>query len=293
MPDVPLLVPAASAVPAVPRLVQDAMHPNVMMIHAGASLPEAVVRMQTLGVRRLLVVGEGKLVGLLTDGALNRALPALREHATPWDAAYQAGRRRVGEAMRREVFTARPGDLLHTAIQTLQDRQVGGLPVVGQGGSLLGILTLTDVLRSVAAHPEPSWGTVAEWMSEELVTAGPDMPLAEAVARLSITRLRVLPVVEHGALLGVLHVQDLQALTAAQGAASGPTLEASHHFLRGQVVRDLMQPPSAEVLGTAPLLSAVQAMLAADVHGLPVVGEQRMLLGVITVSDLLRAILKG
>jgi CBS domain-containing protein len=290
MPDVPLPIALSSADwPAVPRLVQGAMHPNVMMIHAGASLPEAVVRMQTLGVRRLLVVAEGKLVGLLTDGALSRALPPLGEHATPWDAAYQAGRRRVGEVMCREVFTVGPGERLIQAVQTLLDRQVGGLPVVGEGGELLGILTLTDVLRSAAAHPQPNWGTVAELMSSDLTVAAPDMPLAEAAARLSSTRLRVLPVVERGVLTGVLHEQDLQALSAAQGL----TLEAAQVFLRGQVVRSLMQPPGAEILGTAPLLSAVQVMLAADVHGLPVIDEQRVLLGVITVSDLLRAILKA
>ena len=48
--------------------VKDAMHSRIITIEPHATLPEAVVKMQELKMKRLPVVHEGKLVGLLTDG---------------------------------------------------------------------------------------------------------------------------------------------------------------------------------------------------------------------------------
>lgn len=272
-------------------LVQSAMHNQFVTINAQQTLPEAVVLLQTLEVRRLLVLQEGHLVGLLTDGQVKRALSDLGTLRSAWDFAYQIGSLRVQKMMHSEVLTARPGDDLNQAIQTMLDRHVGGLPVVDDTGSVLGLLSLTDVLRAVVAHPRPGLGTVGQHMSAEAVTVLPELPLAEAAARLVITRLRVLPVVRDQVLLGVLHEQDIRALMARPAEAHGPTVMEDHFYLEGKTVADLMTPPTAEVSGDALLVDALEAMLAADVHGLPVVGHGHMLLGVITVRDILGALI--
>ena len=291
-------------------LVRNVMQTSTVTIGAQEALPQAVTMMQTLGVRRLLVLSGKTLVGLLTDGALNRALPQLSDQRTPWEFLVLVGGLKVSEIMRREVFTARPDDDLHRAIATMLERHVGGLPVLYEDGTLVGILTLTDVLRAAMPEPgsvPPNWdvsdwdaanlGTVREHMSGEAVTVSPDMPLSEAAARLVITRLRVLPVTQGRALLGVLHQHDVRAAAAQQQVAHGavvrgPTLMEDHFLLQGRTVRDLMCPPGAEVLADSPLSEATRAMLQADVHGLPVIeGDQREFLGVITVSDILRALL--
>lgn len=294
-------------------LVRNAMQTKAVTIDAQDALPKAVVMMQTLGVRRLLVLSGGTLVGLLTDGEVERALPQMSDQRTPWEFLCLAGSLQVGEIMRRDLFTVRPDDDLRQAITTTLERHVGGLPVLYEDGTLVGILTLTDVLRA-AVTPEPGsvppdwdrsdWdtanlGTVREHMSGEAVTVSPDMPLAEAAARLVVTRLRVLPVTQGRTLLGVLHQQDVRAAVDHQQVAHGsvlrgPGLMENRFFLQGKTVRDLMCPPGAEVSVDAPLLEAMRAMLKADVHGLPVVGgESHEFLGVITISDILRALLTG
>ncbi|MFB9991148.1 CBS domain-containing protein [Deinococcus oregonensis] len=169
------------------------------------------------------------------------------------------------------------------------DRHVGGLPVVSETGSLMGLLTLTDVLRAVVAHPRPGLGTVRRHMSAETVTVPPEMPLSEAAARLVVTRLRVLPVVRDQVLLGVLHEQDIRSLLLRPAELHGPTVMEDHFHLEGKTVADLMTAPTAEISVDALLVDALEAMLAADVHGLPVVGHGQTLLGVITVRDILGA----
>lgn len=219
-------------------LVGDAMHTTTVTIDAQNSLPQAALTMQTLGVRRLLVLSAGKVVGLVTDGEVRRALlrnpPSLLQQSQQSDRPADhaellqemvagPGDSHVGQIMKRRVFTARRDDDLRQAISTLLERHVGGLPVLSDDGSLLGMLTLTDVLRA-AAHSQPDWeisdwGTVSQHMSAEAVTVWPEMPLAEAAARLISTRLRVLPVIQGQTLVGVLHQQDIQAAVARQEAA--------------------------------------------------------------------------
>lgn len=347
-------------------LVRDAMHTTTVTIDVQDSLPQAALMMQTLGVRRLLVLSEDKVVGLVTEGEVRRALlhrPLLYRpldsppagSQQPWreegpqEAVSAADRTDLSQIMRRQVFTARPDDDLRQAVRTMLERHIGGLPVLCQDGSLVGILTLTDVLRA-AAHPQPGqgqgrsgqeasgqhpedwgnpadWGTVRQHMAGEAVTVSPDTPLAEAAARLVGTRLRVLPVTQGRTLLGVLHRQDIREAVARQEASHSTELVGSEvadsvlhgsvlhgpvlygavlpgtadtndfFFLQSRTVRDLMCPPSAKILADAPLLEAIGAMLDADVHGLPVVEGKTAdngtneFLGVITVSDVLRALL--
>lgn len=274
-------------------LVRSAMHTqhtHFATINAQQVLSEAVVLFQTLDARRLLVLQEGRLVGILTDDQVKRALADLGSTRSAWDFAYQVGTLMVHNVMESEVVTARPEDDLNQAIHTLLDRHLEGLPVVDDTGGLMGVLTLTDVMRAVAAHPRPGLGTVRQHMSAETVTVWPELSLSEAMARLVITRLRVLPVVRDQVLLGVLHEQDIRALMVRAAEVHGPTIMEDHFYLEGKTVADLMAPPTAEVSVDALLVDALEAMLAADVHGLPVVGHGQTLLGVITVRDILRAV---
>jgi CBS domain-containing protein len=224
--------------------------------------------------------------------------------------------------MTTEVFAVLETDDLKVAIASLLKHHVGGLPVLGGGGLLSGILTLTDVLRAaVVQGAQPTWGLVRDQMSTVVLSVTPEMPLSEAAARMTVTRTRVMPVTAsliaagpasthtppdpHGragdgtrsavgrgrVLLGVLHLRDIRAAITHAEDGHGPTIMGDRFFLGGQTVRDMMRPPSATIHPDTELIGAVVAMQRADVHGLPVVGDGGGLMGVITVSDVLRAML--
>ena len=270
--------------------VKDAMHSRIITIEPHATLPEAVVKMQELKMKRLPVVHEGKLVGLLTDGEVKRNLPTLSEGLTPWEFAGRAGRVRVRDAMRTPVLTAGLTEELEHAIKQMLERRVGGLPVVDDDGMLRGMLTLTDVLRAEQGAQRLTWGSVEQHMTSDVVSVQGGDPASEAAAKLKVSRLRVLPVLEGQRLVGLLHEVDVQAEIEKEVAAHGATSNSSL-LLADQKVRDLMRSPSGYLPEGTPMRDAMQRMVELDVHGLPVVTGEGDLLGVVTVSDVLKTIL--
>ncbi|ULH17665.1 CBS domain-containing protein (plasmid) [Deinococcus sp. KNUC1210] len=271
-------------------LVRDAMHGNTVTIQSHHSLPDAVVMMETLKVRRLPVMRQSALVGLLSDGDIKRRLPALHDGLTPWEFTDRAARVKVSEAMCPVVLTTTPGTHLETAIELMLDRRVGGLPVL-DGGELVGMLTLTDVLRAAVTAPRDVWKTVREQMTEQVVAVPADAPASEAAATLKVTRLRVLPVTEQGQLVGVIHQTDIEAAVERRAAPHGDTLLSDQFFLNTLTARDLMRPPADQVIASMPMRDAVTKMFNSDVHGLPVISSSGKLLGVVTISDVLKTLL--
>jgi CBS domain-containing protein len=280
-------------------IVRDAMQTEVVTIQTGQTLSDAVMKMSTLEARRLIVVDGKRLVGLLTAQQVTQTFQKSSGPQTPWGTVFGATSTHVRDVMTRAVFTVLETDDLQVAICALLKRHVGGLPVLGEDGVLSGMLTLTDVLRVAACAPHPGLGQVRDHMSAGVVSVTPETPLSEAAARLTITRLRVMPVIAgpghepffagDRVLVGVLHQRDIHAAITHAEDGHGPTILGDRFFLGGQTVRDMMRPPGNRVLASAELTEAAQAMQKADVHGLPVVTDNGDLLGVITVSDILRA----
>jgi CBS domain-containing protein len=92
----------------------------------------------------------------------------------------------------------------------MRDQDVGSVPVVEQG-RLLGIVTDRDIaLRVVAPGRDPATTRVCEIATSNLHSAAPDESLDDVYERMSIWRIRRLPVVEHdGTLVGMIAQADL------------------------------------------------------------------------------------
>lgn len=114
-------------------------------------------------------------------------------------------------------------------------------------------------------------------MSVEVVTVSPDAAVGEARRHLQESRLRCLPVTQEGRLVGLV--------LGADPAFCGAPDDAP--------VRSIMRPPNARIHPGAPIERAALLMLEHDVRGLPVVTSDDTLVGVLTVSDLLRTIVKS
>ena len=126
---------------------------------------------------------------------------------------------------------------------------------------------------------------ISDHMTREMVTVTPDTPLLNAVQHLQESKLRCLPVVQRGKLVGLLllgdadqiDLHDSQHLKNQNWKTQSPEL----------TVADVMRPPSIQVHPNHLIEHAAVMMLKFDVRGLPVVDDQGQLVGVITVSDLL------
>lgn len=102
----------------------------------------ALERMIELKFRRLPVVVDGKLVGIVTRGDLEAKLG--------WDRmTWRRLGRCVEDAMTRNPFTVAPGDRLERAVELMLRHRIGGIPVV-DGGKVAGIITESDIFRAFA-----------------------------------------------------------------------------------------------------------------------------------------------
>ena len=137
---------------------------------------------------------------------------------------------KVADVMTRGVISIPSGTTMRDAAKQLLQYDVGGFPVV-DGGMLVGIITESDFLRrpeTGTAPLRPRWlegfvdpgrlaedythahgREVAEVMTREVVTVSPETLLEAAVGLMQQHRIKRLPVLENGKLVGIVSRSDL------------------------------------------------------------------------------------
>ena len=134
---------------------------------------------------------------------------------------------RVRHVMTTTLKTIEPSASLAQAEAIFDQHDFNALPVVEPAGRLVGILTKLDLLAAFAFTPAsiiPQYedvmrSQVAEKMTRELVTVGPDLPLTRVLQELVETRNKSLPVLDGTRLVGVVAREDV--LQALRRAAAG------------------------------------------------------------------------
>jgi acetoin utilization protein AcuB len=120
------------------------------------SLAAAYGLMQDSDVRRLIVVEQNELVGMITQSDILRSLPGLA--AEPDEATrLTAVTRTVGDVMSSDPILVDPEDTIQEAAERMLEYQVSGLPVVS-GSRVVGIITESDIFRLVVE----SWADVPQ-----------------------------------------------------------------------------------------------------------------------------------
>ena len=101
----------------------------------------------------LPVVDDGALVGVVTDRDMYIALATQNTRASQL---------RVGAVATAKVETCAPEDDLRTALTAMKRARVRRLPVVGFGGTVMGVLSMNDVLRAAAAGKDVANDDIVE-----------------------------------------------------------------------------------------------------------------------------------
>jgi CBS domain-containing protein len=95
------------------------------------------------------------------------------------------------------------------AIQLMADKHVGALPVT-RNGELVGVISERDYARKVILLGRSSAETqVWQIMSSPVVTVAPDQDVRQCMQLMTHRRIRHLPVVEQGRMVGVISIGDL------------------------------------------------------------------------------------
>ncbi len=128
---------------------------------------------------------------------------------------------RTREVMSHPVTTVAPETPVRTAAAMLAAHGFTAVPVVDAHRRLVGIVTEADLVDGqvfeVSART-PRWDeqpTVRDVMTPEPLTARPDDDIAAVVAEMLDARVRSMPVVDHGELVGIVSRRDVLRLVAA------------------------------------------------------------------------------
>lgn len=308
------------------RPPQAALHVRDIMVRAVASVPadaplaEVVERLLRRDIKALPVVDRRRhLVGIITGGdllrrggvglrlSITRELDpdTLRERLRALSRSGKTAR----DVMSRHVHTIGPEADLATVIERMARHGIKRLPVVDEDRELIGIVSRADVLRSIAAVPQPPEAgeppvtgtprTVAEAATLAVPVVSPDTSADEVLTKLLQHRAR--PVVVAGAdggVLGVIGDRDFLAhsapdtrpwlLRVLRGTVGAPTRPERSG---GPVTAaELMAPSLITVQPTDSLVHAIRLMIQHRVKRLVVVDEQRRFRGLVDRREVLRVL---
>lgn len=134
--------------------VRDLMTSPPITTASALSIPDAAHLMKSRGIRRLPVVDGNTLVGIVTDRDIREVMPSKISTLSPWEATTRLAAISVADVMRRSVLTTAEDEDARDAAYTMLKHKVGALPVVNSAGELVGMITVSDVLRDYARAPE-------------------------------------------------------------------------------------------------------------------------------------------
>ena len=120
---------------------------------------------------------------------------------------------------------------VYSAMQMMADKDVGALLVVDQG-QLVGLVSERDYARKVILLGRGSKDTpVSEIMVAQPVTIAPECSVDEAMRLITTHRMRHLPVVCDGKIMGIISIGDLVNWIAF---AQDQTIEQLEHYIEGK-----------------------------------------------------------
>lgn len=140
--------------------VKEWMTSPVITVPPLTSISNAHQIMKEHGVRRLPVVENGRLVGIITIGDVREASPSDATTLSIWELNYLWTQLVVEKVMSRKVITIEPNKSILDAAQIMLDQKISGLPVVDAKDGLVGILTESDIFRMLVKSrvTEPASG---------------------------------------------------------------------------------------------------------------------------------------
>jgi CBS domain-containing protein len=115
---------------------------------------------------------------------------------------------RIADVMSLRVLTVTPDETVQLAIARMLEENVGSVAVC-EGNHLVGIFTERDVLRLAGENTELQALRIGDVMTRRVLTVSPDDDILAAGALMAERRIRHLPVVQDGMVMGIVGLRDV------------------------------------------------------------------------------------
>lgn len=114
------------------------------------------------------------------------------------------------KAKGRAVATMRPDATLFDIINRLTQKKIGAIVVVGDNGEVVGIVSERDIIRRLAERGEGALKeSVSQSMTSSVISCHETSTIDEIMELMTQGRFRHVPVIEDGALVGIVSIGDI------------------------------------------------------------------------------------
>ena len=120
------------------------------------------------------------------------------------------------QLMTPDIITVTPDTTVDEAVNILIDNDIGSLVVVDHDNKLAGVITSNDFLGVVADGAHATDGTVADFMTDQVVTIKPEDDIQTAAARMITNSISHLPVEDDEGIIGMLSTTDITAYSVSR-----------------------------------------------------------------------------
>lgn len=138
---------------------------------------------------------------------------------------------KIRDIMTTDIACMSADDPVEKAAELMKQYNVGSIPIC-EGDKVIGIVTDRDIaLRYVADRKNTMWQPISNVMTSSPVVGAPDMEAQDAAKLMGERQIRRLPIVERGALVGIVALGDISTQP-----------ELAHNA--GHALKDISQPGS-------------------------------------------------
>ncbi|MBP8002501.1 MAG: CBS domain-containing protein [Chloroflexi bacterium] len=127
-------------------LVKERMSHPVITVKSDVPIMEAMNLMKEERIRRLPVIKDNKLIGIVSDKDLLNAAPSDATSLSVWEVNYLLSQIKVADVMTKSVLTVTEDTPIEEAARIMADNKIGGLPVM-HDGRIIGLITETDLFK--------------------------------------------------------------------------------------------------------------------------------------------------
>lgn len=238
-------------------------------------------------ISRVVVAKNRKPVGIVTEKDMARFM--YQEVPTRG-----LGEIRLDEVMSKALITVDPETDLRICARTMLANHISSLLVVDSKDTLKGIITKTDLTAAfeeyfVFEHK------VEEFMTKKVVTVDPDEPIHSAIMLMDKNQLSRIVVAKNSRLVGIITGRDLLTLGAYFGTPGHQRKKKDYPFIPSgvkafMITTDVMTANPITTTLDSDLVEAAFIMLGNRISGLPVVDSKGLLAGIVTKTDVVRAL---